>query len=140
MRFIFFAPYRTHAISFFHSLNLLPLSFLYFKSVSSIMYDVSKDAAPESISRLFATSSETHNYNTRFASSGNFQIKHARTNYILKSFSSIGARMWNSIPLNIRALPKQKFKATLHSQLLSILVEEDSYIDTHTLISAMSKL
>ena len=45
------------------------------------MYDVANNATPVNISSLFTNSSRAHDCNTRFTSSGNFQIKHLRTNY-----------------------------------------------------------
>ena len=44
------------------------------------------------------------------------------------SFSRIGAKIWNSIPDSDRVLPKYKFKNTLQSRLLDILIQEDTYI------------
>ena len=38
------------------------------------------------------------------------------------SFSRIGVKISNSIPDSDRALPKYKFKNTLHSRLLDILI------------------
>ena len=48
------------------------------------------------------------------------------------SFSRIGAKMWNSIPDSDRALPKYKFKNTLQSRLLDILIQEDTYVGVRT--------
>ena len=57
-----------------------------------------------------------------FFKSGNFYIKHSRTNHLKNSFSRIGVKISNSIPDSDRALPKYKFKNTLHSRLLDILI------------------
>ena len=38
------------------------------------------------------------------------------------SFSRIGVKISNSVPDSDRALPKYKFKNTLHSRLLDILI------------------
>ena len=55
------------------------------------------------------------------------------------SFSRIGAKIWNCIPDNNRALPKDKFKNTLQSRLLDILILEDTYVGVRTLIDIFSK-
>ena len=55
------------------------------------------------------------------------------------SFSRIGAKMWNSIPGSDRALPKYKFKNTLQSRLLDILIQEDTYVSVRTLFDIFSK-
>ena len=63
---------------------------------------------------------------------GNFYLKHSRTEHMKNSFSRIGAKIWNSIPDSDGALPKYKFKDTLQSRLLDILIEEDNYIGVRT--------
>ena len=44
-----------------------------------------------------------------------------------------------SIPDSDRALPKYKFKNTLQSRLLDILIHEDTYVGVRTLIDLFSK-
>ena len=44
-----------------------------------------------------------------------------------------------SIPDSDRALPKYKFKNTLQSRLLDILIQEDTYVGVLTLIDIFSK-
>ena len=53
------------------------------------------------------------------------------------SFSRIGAKKWNSIPDSYHALLKYKFKNTLQSQLLDILLKEDTYVGVLTLIDIL---
>ena len=55
------------------------------------------------------------------------------------SFSRIGVKISNSIPDSDRALPKYKFKNTLQSRLLDILIQEDTYVGVRTLIDIFSK-
>ena len=77
LRLINFASFQTHAIPFFEYHKILPLNSLYFKLISSIMYDVSNGLAPVNITKLFTPASLTHNYSTRFLAAGtsplNFQ-------------------------------------------------------------------
>ena len=87
---------------------------------------------PEAFSNLFIEPSQVHSYDTRFSETSGLYIKYSRTNHLKYSFSRIGARIWNSIPLSIRVHPKLKFKASSHQLLLYILELEDTYIDTPT--------
>ena len=64
-----FAKFRTHAIPYFVSYNIMPISMLYFKLSSALMRDVSYDSAPPIINGMFTLSSQVHNYNTRSSSS-----------------------------------------------------------------------
>ena len=47
---------------------------------------------------------------------------------LLKSFSSLGAKIWNSIPQELRKVPKVVFKANLQNRLLEALMKEDDYV------------
>ena len=140
LRFIHFAPYRSHAISLFNHYNILPLNFQYCESVCTIMHDVSNNSLPANISNLFLYPTQVHSYNTRFSETGSFNIKYSRTNQLKPSFSIFGARIWMGIPQSIRILPKHKFKVSLHQLLLRILELEDTYVDTPTLVNKLSKM
>ena len=63
----------------------------------------------------------------------------SRTERMKNSFSRTGAKIRNSIPDSDRALPKYKFKNTLQSRLLDILIQEDTYVGVRTLIDIFSK-
>ena len=107
---------------------------LYFKSVSILMHDVFNRQTPCNISNLFNCSDELHNYNTRFSVAGNYYIKYSRSNHLLKSFSRLGDKIWNSIPQELRKVPKFVFKTNLQNRLLEILMEEDDYVGIPFLI------
>ena len=65
----------------------------------------------------------------------NFHIKHSRTYQARNSFSNFGAKIWNSIPDSDRVPPKYKFKNTLQSRLLDILIQEDTNVGLRTLLT-----
>ena len=67
LRWIHFAPYRSHAIPSFNQYNILPLNFQYCKSVGIIIHDVSKNSLPANISNLFFHLTQVHSDNTRFS-------------------------------------------------------------------------
>ena len=137
LRLIYFTSYRSHAIPLFISSNTIPINMLYFKSVSILMHDVFNKKTPCNISNLFNYSNELHNYNTRFSLAGNYYIKYSRCNHLLKSFSRLGAKIWNSIPQELRKVPKFVFKANLQNGLLVVLMEEDDYVGIPFLIKKL---
>ena len=53
IRFIFFANRKVHAIPLFIDANILPISFLYFKSLSYVMHDIHTNTAPSKIVNVF---------------------------------------------------------------------------------------
>ena len=54
-----------------------------------------------------------------------------------QTFSRIRAKIWNSVPPDIRKLSKHNFKKKLHEALLKALSLEDTYFDVSTLISKL---
>ena len=138
LRLIYFQPLRFHAVPLFKLLNVFPLNLLYFKTICYIMHDVFNNVTPPNVSNLFTYSSKIH-HNTRFSVAGNFYLKYSITNHLKNSFSSIGAKIWNSIPNSDRALPKYKFKDILQNRLLDILTQENTYVAVHTLAETFSK-
>ena len=54
-----------------------------------------------------------------------------------KSFSRIGAKLWNEIPTKLRYLPKRTFSKRIRDLLLLLLESEDSYVDLETMISKL---
>ena len=99
------------------------------------MHDVFNKLTPCSISSLFNCSNEIHNYNTILSSAGNYHIKHTRCNKKYKSPSRHGAKIWNSIPQELRKLSRYAFKKNIQNQLLQVLKEEDNYVGIPTLIN-----
>ena len=81
VRLMNFAQSRTHAIPYFISSNIMPISMLYFKLSSILMLDVSNNSAPPSISDMFIPTGQVHKYNTRSSSAGNFYRKYSRLNH-----------------------------------------------------------
>ena len=139
LRLIHSKPFRFHAVPLFKLSNVLPLNLLYFKTIWLIMHDVCNNVTPLIVSNLFTYSSKLHHHNTRFSAAGNFYLKHSRTDHMKNSFLRIGAKIWNSISGSDRALPKYKFKDTLQSRLLDILIQEDTYAGVRTLVHIFSK-
>ena len=74
IRFMNFFKPRTHAVPLFISSKILPINMLYFETMSTLMYHISNNSAPQNISRLFRKSNLIHPYKTRSSSSGNFRV------------------------------------------------------------------
>ena len=71
----FFANRNDYAIPLFVDANILPITFLYFKSVSYLMHDIHTNTAPSTIVNLFPQISLIHAYDTRSSSKINMYIK-----------------------------------------------------------------
>ena len=61
---LYFADWHDHAIPLFLKANMLPITFLYYESVSSLMHDINNDKAPANMLNLFQETSNIHSYNT----------------------------------------------------------------------------
>ena len=92
------------------------------------MHDVSNNVTPPNVSNLFSYSSKVHYHNTRFSAAGNFFIKHSRTEHIKTRFQELVQKYGIVFSDSDRALPNDKFKNTLQSRLLDILIQEDTLI------------
>ena len=110
LRLLFFADVRDHAIPLFLEANVLPITFLYHESVSSLMYDINSNNAPVNMLHLFKETSSIHSYNTRSSASGNLYVQNSGLEMQKRSFSRFGVRLWNELPCHIRVLPKKKKK------------------------------
>ena len=47
----------------------------------------------------------------------------------------MGTKLWNEIPSSLRELPKKSFKLRIKNKLLSVLEDEDSFIDICRIIT-----
>ena len=66
-----------HAIPLFLEADVLPVTSLYYESVSILMHDISNDKAPANMLNLFQKTSNIYSYNTRSCTSGKFYVKSA---------------------------------------------------------------
>ena len=135
---MYFAKKNEHTIPLFINAKLLPLNFLYYKTLSELMHDVSTASAPINICNLFMKTSRVHSYNTRSSTSDNFYIKASTLEIQNNAFSRIGAKLWNEIPSSLRELPKKLFKLRIKNKLLSVLEDEDSFIEVGRIISKVN--
>ena len=126
---MYFTKKNEHTIPLFINAKILPLNFLYYKTLSELMHDVSTASAPINIRNLFTKTSSVHSYNTRSSASENFYIKASRLEIQKNAFSRMGAKLWNEIPSSLRELPKKSFKLRIKNKLLSVLEDENSFFE-----------
>ena len=136
---MYFTKKNEHTIPLFINAKLLPLNFLYYKTLSELMHDVNTASAPINICNLFTKTSRVHSYNTRSSTSDNFYIKASRLEIQKNAFSRVGAKLWNEIPSSLRELPKKLFKLRIKNKLLSVFEDKDSFIEVGTIISKVNE-
>ena len=102
LRFIYFSDRNQHAIPLFSDASILPLQFSYYELTANLTFDIRHRNAPRNIRDI----SNIHRYNTRSSASHNFYTQGSRLSIQLNSFSRIGTKIWNEMPLNI----KESFK------------------------------
>ena len=123
VRLINFAPFRSHAVPYFLHSNIMPITMLYFKLSSMLMFDFYNNTAPHNISHLFTSTQQIHSYSTPPP--------------LLEIITL--AKIWNSIPENLRNSSKSLFKEKVHAILLKIFEAQDTYADLNTIISDFKK-
>ena len=89
---------------------------------------------PQLTYNLYMKTPGVHSYNTHSSTSNNFYIKASRLEIQKKTFSIIGAKLWNEIPSCLRELPKKSFKHRIKNKLLSVLEDEGSFIEVRRII------
>ena len=72
LRLIYFSKSKEHAVPFFLKSNSLPLSSIFFRDCSYLLYDINRQIAQVSILNQFVKTSQIHNYRTRSVSSDSF--------------------------------------------------------------------
>ena len=114
-----FADYKSHAIPFFTSSHLRPLDMLYFKSVAMMMHNVSNNLTPPNIFNLFTHQAHVHPYRMRSSQRGDYFLKCSRIDIQKRSFSQIGAKIWNSLSCEVHQMSKSNFKNNVNDKLPS---------------------
>ena len=98
------------------------------------MFEIRHRNAPGNIQDLFQDISNIHSYNTRSSVSNNFYTQSSRLSIQANSFSRIGTKIWNEMPMSLRKLTKNVFKRKMKQILFGILASEDCYIDVPVII------
>ena len=139
LRFIYFAGRRDSAIPLFLKANIPSLNIMYFEAIANLMHDVENKKAPPNICKLFTSISDIHSYNTRMSSSNKLYTQYSRTNIQKNSFSRVGVRLWNKIPLRVANSSKIVFKKEIRKLLFSLLDSEGYYVGISEMIEKFPK-
>ena len=134
LRLLYLAAWHDHAIPLFLETNVLPITFLYYESVSTLMHDINNDKAPANMLNLFQKTCNIHSYNTRSSTSGKFHVKSSRLKKQNNSLSWLGVKLWNMITSFLTDLPKNAFKKVICKLLFDILEKEDNHIQISVII------
>ena len=134
LRFIYFSERNQHAIPLFIDAGVLPLKFLHYDLLANLMFEIRHRNAPGNIQDLFQDISNIHSYNTRSSVSNNFYTQSSRLSIQANSFSRIGTKIWNEMPMSLRKLPKNVLKRKMKQILFEILASEDCHIDLPVII------
>jgi len=106
------------------------VKFLYYELLANLMFETRHRNAPKNIQDLFQDISDIHSYNTRSSVSNNFYTQSSRLSIQVNSFSRIGTKIWNEMPISLRKLSRNVFLKIL----FEILASEDCYIDLSEIV------
>ena len=121
VRAISFQPRMFPSLPIFKGLKLLKLSDIFELRLLTFVFDSINKTSPDCFHNFFLFSSSVHQYSTRQASHGDLYMTHQNTlHYGLKSIRYLGAKLWNTLPVELRnAPPKLSFKRNLKLYLLN---------------------
>ena len=116
VRAMLFKPNTSASSPLFLKLKLLKLDELYNLKLGLIMHNQTKQDT--NLTSNFNLISSVHNHNTRSNNGTNLYISTVKSNLGKTPFSYSGPRIWNTIPLDIRASSTYKFKHLYKDNLL----------------------
>ena len=90
LRVMYFRDIREHAIPLFIDAHILPVTFMYYKSVARFMHDINNNRSPPNLLNSFEKTSTIHSYNTRSSTSKNFHVKSSKLEIHKNSLSRFG--------------------------------------------------
>ena len=102
---------QDHVTPFYHRLQILKLKDLYKYEVAKLMHKNSRKKLPNRLCCHFTPVKAIHTRTTRLALSElNLYLPKYRTQKLQKSFKYQGAKIWNSVPYELKKLPFHQFK------------------------------
>ena len=121
IRAISFQPCLSPSLPIFKDLKLLKLSDIFELRLLTFVFDSVNKTSPECFHNFFVFNSSVHQYCTRQASQGDLYLTRQNSlQYGLKSLRYLGAKLWNTLPAELRNAPsKISFKAKLKTYFLN---------------------
>ena len=121
IRAISFQPRLSPSLPIFKDLKLLKLSDIFELRLLTFVFDSVNKTSPECFHNFFVFNSSVHQYCTRQASQRDLYLTRQNSlQYGLKSLRYLGAKLWNTLPAELRNAPsKISFKAKLKTYLLN---------------------
>ena len=121
VRAISFQSRLSPSLPIFKDLKLLELSEIFELRLSTFVFDSVNKTSPSCFHNFFLFNSSVHQYSTRQASQGDlYLLRKNSSQYGLKSIRYLGAKLWNSLPVELRNAPsKVSFKTKMKFYLLS---------------------
>ena len=109
------------SLPIFKDLKLLKLSELFELRLLTSVFDSVNKSSPSCFHDFFLLNSCVHQYSTRQASQGDLYLFRKNSlQYGLKSIRYLGAKLWNTLPIELRNSPsKTSFKVKLKIHLLN---------------------
>ena len=109
------------SLPIFNDFKLLKLSEIFELRLLTFVFDSINKTSPSCFHDFFLLSSSVHQYSTRQASQGDlYMLKKNSLQYGQKTIRYHGAKLWNTLPLELRNAPtKIMFKTKLKIHLLN---------------------
>ena len=114
-----------HTFPLFINANILPLNFLYYKTLSELMQGISTASAQ----LKYVIYLQQHPVSILTTHVLLLQKSFSRLKIQKNAFSRIGAKLWNEIPSSLRELLKKSFKLRIKNKLFSVLEDENSFFE-----------
>ena len=114
------AHWRDNTTNCYLQLQVLKLNELYTYEVAKFMYKNTRKNLPPSFSSFFTSIASVHTRSTRLASSQySLYLPRYKTLTLQRNIKFQGVKIWNSVPLEIKKLPFNRFKIQYKKHLLS---------------------
>ena len=120
LRAITFSDYRAPSKPIFERLQILNIYEIVQYQLGEIAFKYETNQIPTIFRCYFKNLRSVHNHNTRSRSAGNFYLSKQRLNYGKFGLKYAAAKVWNSIPAEIRKSSSNKiFKYLYKKHILS---------------------
>ena len=94
--------WRERATLYFQKLKILKLQDLFQLELALFMFKYKSNTLPLNLTNLFQNLDKIHNKGTRSISHGNYFLPQYTTTRLQRSIKYQGAKLWNTIPPEIR--------------------------------------